>query len=371
MDQRVPDPLHRVRCGCGGRYGGTDNCGTTSTTRMSRLGCSAWAAVLVASLPGATPLVPALSPVRLDGAPRMRAPGGSCLAMCGGAPRRVPHHDVTVRPLPPWMPVEQLLGSGEWRLEEEVQVYGTKLIASCSLARDDACWLAARIRGLGFGGQKLEFSAAPPLPRTAVRTARTEEARARRDTSPGFKKKGVKLDDVGKFSLTPEQLAIQLAEDSRVRGRRVIDATCGAGGNAIAFARSGCQVVAIERDKPRLELARHNARIYGVADRIEFVHGDSCKLVPDMKADILFLDPPWGQDYDKVSTKLDSLPLLQKMLDSIAVNGCSFDRVLAKVPPSFDPASTPQAHPEAWFGHAQGDKHRIKFLILDFPKAIS
>ena len=315
------------------------------------------AAVLIASLPGAAPLVPALPLIRRGtvGIVPGGAPWGSCMARANpepaaadSAPRRVPYHAVTVRPLPTWMPVEQLLGSSEWRLEDDGSTGddSAMLVASCSLARKDACWLAARIRGLGFGGQKLELTAVPPLPRTAVRMARTEEARARRETSPGFKKKGVKLDDEGKFSLTPEELAVQLAEDSRVGGQRVIDATCGAGGNAIAFARSGCQVVAIERDKSRLELARHNARVYGVADRIEFVHGDSCKLVPEIEADILFVDPPWGQDYDKVSTNLDSLPMLQKMLDVIAVNGCSFRRVLAKVPPSFDPASTPEAHPE-------------------------
>ncbi|KAI4976550.1 hypothetical protein ZWY2020_050157 [Hordeum vulgare] len=44
----------------------------------------------------------------------------------------------------------------------------------------------------------------------------------------------------------------------------------------------------------KVELARHNARIYGVEDRIEFVVGDFFHLAPYLKADLVFLSPPWG-----------------------------------------------------------------------------
>ena len=341
-------------------------CKLIGVALTSKSGASAWrgqmvlkgAALLLILLPIASPFLTQQPPTSywLESSPRSRLPGVTGCIYMGPAPppadavkkpRQVPFHQVSVRPLPAWMPVERLLGAGEWRLEEDIDEDGeARLIATSSLARKDACWLAARIRGLGFGGQKLELFATPPLPRTAVRAARTEEARARRDTSPGFIRSGVKLDDVGKFSLTPEQLAVQLAEDERVMGRRVIDATCGAGGNAIAFARAGCQVVAIERDRHRLELARHNARVYGVPDDIDFLHGDARSLVPEIEADILFLDVPWGQEYDKVSTNLDSLPLLREVLGIIDEKGCEFSHVLAKVPPSFDPATTPQARPE-------------------------
>lgn len=59
----------------------------------------------------------------------------------------------------------------------------------------------------------------------------------------------------------------------------------------------------------RLALARHNATVYGVADRIEFVLGDyiafaksytsgippqSSESSPPRKIDVVFLSPPWG-----------------------------------------------------------------------------
>lgn len=122
-------------------------------------------------------------------------------------------HTVTVRGLPTWLPSGRLLGNGDWKHQEfnsnsDKAVSSSKNndISACqtltlraSLPLPDACALAARLRGVGIGGNLLEFDATPPLPRAAVRAARTEDARARRNTSPGFKKSGVELDAEGKW----------------------------------------------------------------------------------------------------------------------------------------------------------------------------
>ena len=47
-------------------------------------------------------------------------------------------------------------------------------------------------------------------------------------------------------------------------------------------------------DPTRLALAKHNAAVYGVDDRIEFVLGDFFHVAKDLKADAVFLSPPWG-----------------------------------------------------------------------------
>lgn len=54
------------------------------------------------------------------------------------------------------------------------------------------------------------------------------------------------------------------------------------------------KVIAIDIDPEKLRLAKINATIYGVADRIEFVLGDYLKLASHLKADVVFLSPPWG-----------------------------------------------------------------------------
>jgi trimethylguanosine synthase len=72
-------------------------------------------------------------------------------------------------------------------------------------------------------------------------------------------------------------------------------------------------VIAIDNNRQRLEIARHNAIIYGVADRIEFIHADFLDFArsysqrtTSRKIDVVFLSPPWGgPDY------LDQSPVKQ------------------------------------------------------------
>ena len=115
--------------------------------------------------------------------------------------------------------------------------------------------------------------------------------------------KGCLLDRVGWYSVTPELIANQIAE--RCRCDTIVDAFCGVGGNAIAFAQTCEHVIAIDNDETRLRLARHNAAIYGVADRIEFVLGDFIQFAETLArrdqirqagrtVDVIFLSPPWG-----------------------------------------------------------------------------
>ena len=105
---------------------------------------------------------------------------------------------------------------------------------------------------------------------------------------------GIELDDESWFSVTPEAIAQHIAE--RCRCDVIIDAFCGVGGNAIQFAQTCNHVIAIDIDPEKIRLARKNAKIYGVEDRIEFVVGDMLKVVPEMAgmADVVFLSPPWG-----------------------------------------------------------------------------
>lgn len=53
-------------------------------------------------------------------------------------------------------------------------------------------------------------------------------------------------------------------------------------------------VIAIDIDPKKIEMARHNATIYGVQDKIEFIVGSYFDLVDGLKADVVFLSPPWG-----------------------------------------------------------------------------
>ncbi len=258
-------------------------------------------------------------------------------------------HHVWIRNLPPWAEPMRLLGPGAWAVDGRS--------AHAELPTHAAADLDARLRGVGLGGVLLEVEVVPPLPRAAVRAARTTDARRRRDASPGFTRPGCRLDAEGRVSLTPESLALAMGE--RARGRSVVDLGCGAGGNSIGFARAGCRVVAVERDGARLADAQHNARIYGVSDRIQFRRGDAAALVGELSGDLLFVDPPWGVDWSRARTSLVDLPLL-----GAALGARGFAELWAKVPPSFDIREVPGALPEAVYGVGGGDDRRVKFVLL-------
>ncbi|KFK36164.1 hypothetical protein AALP_AA4G086400 [Arabis alpina] len=111
---------------------------------------------------------------------------------------------------------------------------------------------------------------------------------------------GIKMDEEGWFSVTPEPIAKHHA--TRCYEGIVIDCFTGVGGNAIQFASRSHYVIAIDLDPKKLELAKHNAAIYGVADKIDFVKGDFFDLAHNLKAGTVFLSPPWGgPDYVKAS----------------------------------------------------------------------
>ncbi|XP_025421482.1 trimethylguanosine synthase-like [Sipha flava] len=104
--------------------------------------------------------------------------------------------------------------------------------------------------------------------------------------------KGIQLDEESWYSVTPEIISYHIAE--RCSCFLIVDPFCGAGGNIIQFAKTCELVIAIDNDPKKIELARHNAELYGVADRIQFIIGDFFALAPTLKADVVFLSPPWG-----------------------------------------------------------------------------
>ncbi|KAJ3289894.1 Trimethylguanosine synthase [Borealophlyctis nickersoniae] len=103
---------------------------------------------------------------------------------------------------------------------------------------------------------------------------------------------GIMLDAEGWYSVTPESIAVHIAE--RMACNTVVDAFCGAGGNAIQFAKTCNKVIAIDIDPIKIRCAKHNAKVYGVDDKIEFILGDFTKIAPTLQADAVFLSPPWG-----------------------------------------------------------------------------
>jgi hypothetical protein len=105
---------------------------------------------------------------------------------------------------------------------------------------------------------------------------------------------GIRLDATGWFSVTPERIAASHARACAARSGLALDAFAGVGGDAIQLARTCARVLALEIDPSRARLLQHNARVYGVGDRVDVVCCDFYRALRTLRADTLFLSPPWG-----------------------------------------------------------------------------
>jgi len=202
------------------------------------------------------------------------------------------------------------------------------------LKPSSARWLIHNIHGVTIDKTKIQVTCSPQI-RAGNKPQRREplDIRRRRLFSRWFE--GVQVDDTGLYSATPEALAIEF---TNMASGVVFDATCGVGSMAIAAALNPrvSKVIAVDTDASRLDMAKHNAKIYGVLDRLEFIHGDSNEIISDHSPNLVIADPPWGgRDWNREHTDLNSLGMsLEALLDARC-------EVIIKLPLSFDLASLP------------------------------
>lgn len=116
---------------------------------------------------------------------------------------------------------------------------------------------------------------------------------------------GILMDYEAWYSVTPENIAKHIAErviqSLGTKGQYlIVDGLCGVGGNLIQFALQSpkVRVIGIDINKERLDMAKNNARVYGVDHQCDFVLGDFCEIMKMLgtrnQIDAVFLSPPWG-----------------------------------------------------------------------------
>ncbi|MEU4652988.1 class I SAM-dependent methyltransferase [Streptomyces sp. NPDC023723] len=106
-------------------------------------------------------------------------------------------------------------------------------------------------------------------------------------------------EDAGRMFFTPNGVEQSTrASVAAYRARRftelgvtsVADLCCGIGGDAIALARAGIRVLAVDRDPATAAAARANARVLGLGDLIEVREADVQEVATD-GYDAVFVDP--------------------------------------------------------------------------------
>ncbi|MFE2375424.1 SAM-dependent methyltransferase [Streptomyces sp. NPDC059398] len=170
----------------------------------------------------------------------------------------------------------------------------TDLDAFTTLFTDEGAALLASLREYD---PSQELAVATRLRRTypteLVSTA-LAQARLRQRAVPKFG-----ADDAHRMFFTPngvEQSTRKSVAEYRARRfaglgvRNVADLCCGIGGDALAFARAGISVLAVDRDPLTAEVVRANAAVLGLSSLIEVRCTDVSQVVTD-PYEAVFVDP--------------------------------------------------------------------------------
>jgi 16S rRNA G966 N2-methylase RsmD len=127
-------------------------------------------------------------------------------------------------------------------------------------------------------------------------------------------------------------------DKSIINDMTITDGTSNIGGNTLAFSKCFNKVNSIELDKDICDALKHNCMEVYKRDNITFYNADCMKVIPTIKQNVIFIDPPWGgYDYKKVD-KL-SLFLGDKNIFDVVMDW--YDQSLAelfvvKYPNNFD-----------------------------------
>uniref|UniRef100_A0A0G4GFG3 Trimethylguanosine synthase n=1 Tax=Chromera velia CCMP2878 TaxID=1169474 RepID=A0A0G4GFG3_9ALVE len=90
--------------------------------------------------------------------------------------------------------------------------------------------------------------------------------------------KGVAMDTAAWYEATPEAMARHIAEKLACDGV-IVDGCCGVGGNTVHFAETCALAIGVDNDARRVAMARQNAKVYGVSDRVKLVKADYMQWV--------------------------------------------------------------------------------------------
>jgi len=111
--------------------------------------------------------------------------------------------------------------------------------------------------------------------------------------------------EVGPDVLIPrpstESLVEHVLQDTRTRGRAdptLADVCTGSGAVVVALTRHlpGAQAVATDLSEAALAVAKRNAAAAGVAERVDFRHGDLYAPLAGQRVDYLLANPPYIRD---------------------------------------------------------------------------
>ena len=137
---------------------------------------------------------------------------------------------------------------------------------------------------------------------------------------PDFDFKKIKINDVGKYSITrpyeAKQIVYSITESVKnpLNSLIITDATAGVGGDTIHFSKYFLSVNAVDILEENTEILKHNCDLFDIKN-VNIYNSNYLDVFKDIKQDIIYMDPPWGgisyKIKDIVDIKLDNLCILE------------------------------------------------------------
>ena len=149
-------------------------------------------------------------------------------------------------------------------------------------------------------------------------------------------------------------------------GDRVIDMTSGLGIDTFAFARSGCDVTAVELDPVTAREIIHNAGVLGL-DNVRIINDDSVRWLrknPGESFDVIFIDPARRDNRGRHFALADCVPDVTSCLD-LLLSRCR--RLVIKSSPMLDIAAVRRELPRAQSTLLIGTRGECKELVTVIP----
>jgi 16S rRNA G966 N2-methylase RsmD len=147
------------------------------------------------------------------------------------------------------------------------------------------------------------------------------------------------LDEEAMYSTTDQNTANKISEYIKhyfPDVKTITDGTACIGGNTYSFSRYFENVNAIEINKKRYDYLKHNLYILNT-DNVAIYNGSVTHICPNLKQDLIFLDPPWGGPSYKFKTKITNLYLSELELSEVTKELSKYTKYICiKIPNNFD-----------------------------------
>ena len=191
--------------------------------------------------------------------------------------------------------------------------HGTALLAGLSTARRDAELLLVRV----LGCDRTFLLTHPEAPLTLKQTALYQSWIARRVRHEPVQYIVGEQEFFGlKFRVTPDVLIPRpetehlveaaLARTDRDASLRIVDVGTGSGAIAVALAHAptSAQITALDLSPAALAVARSNAEMNGVSDRVHFAESDLLAAVIGEEFDMIVSNPPYVADSEELEAQV-------------------------------------------------------------------